>query len=74
MPSMFSGNDASRLTVMVLLGMLGAAWKPIHLVWCGTDALFGLSRCAFASLAGWPILSALTIKTGSLHDLRHPDR
>ncbi|KPY82305.1 hypothetical protein ALO44_04657 [Pseudomonas syringae pv. tagetis] len=38
---MFPGIGASRLTVMVLLGMLGAAWKPIHLVWRGTGALCG---------------------------------
>ncbi|OUM06396.1 hypothetical protein BW686_16590 [Pseudomonas syringae] len=34
MPSLYQVDGASRLTVMVLLGMLGAAWKPIHRVWC----------------------------------------
>ncbi|RMR30863.1 hypothetical protein ALP36_04814 [Pseudomonas syringae pv. coriandricola] len=39
MPSLFTDNRASRLTVMVLPGMLGAAWKPIHLVWRCTAAV-----------------------------------
>ncbi|MDH4603231.1 hypothetical protein [Pseudomonas syringae] len=53
MPSMFSGIDASRLTVMAMLGMLGAAWKPIHLVWHCAGARFGLRTAhSPASLGG----------------------
>ncbi|EGH28322.1 hypothetical protein PSYJA_04699, partial [Pseudomonas syringae pv. japonica str. M301072] len=38
---MFPSIDASRLTVMAMLGMLGAAWKPIHLVWQCAGARYG---------------------------------
>ncbi|TKJ68516.1 hypothetical protein PviCFBP13515_08180 [Pseudomonas viridiflava] len=60
---------------MVLLGMLGAAWTPIHRVWCctcpiGQREFAGISGCP----AERPALRALTMKTGSTHDLRHPDR
>ncbi|WP_103713528.1 hypothetical protein [Pseudomonas syringae] len=52
MPSMFPGIDASRLTVMAMLGMLGAAWKPIHLVWQCAGARFGFSAVRSPALLG----------------------
>ncbi|PBQ00876.1 hypothetical protein [Pseudomonas congelans] len=53
MPSMFPGIDASRLTVMAMLGMLGAAWKPIHVVWQCAGARLGFRTARSpASLGG----------------------
>ncbi|MCA5970462.1 hypothetical protein CCL16_00085 [Pseudomonas syringae] len=52
MPSMFPGIDASRLTVMAMLGMLGAAWKPIHLVWQCAGARFGFRTVRSPALLG----------------------
>ncbi|RMO80525.1 LuxR response regulator receiver [Pseudomonas syringae pv. philadelphi] len=46
MLSLPTDSGASRLTVMVLLGMLGAAWKPIHLVWRGACCRL-TARCEF---------------------------